>query len=373
MEDEEPDVILLPCSHAFHGDCILRWVENNFSCPTCRATVGSFVPLNGSKIRDEFNDLWNQHYLENPTTKEDSTITTEEDNLKKQAIQPGVEVVIDMDEFDMLLEEEVKISEKASSKESNTPIIGNFVKSSLPYTSVMDLEMTRQFIKATRTTPPLWKFRRSQKTSSAPASLEKNREYETFDNLRAGACSGVLTTIGRMFVDRQPIRKLYPVLREIGPNVAIYFTTYEETKRLIGRNSETCPDIGIQCFLSGCVGGFFAYLPRNHFNPLVPLQFGIHFSIFEMAKHCISLHTGRKRLTVADVGSTAILGGICGSCVTYPLGNLGANLKVAFEGGTVSLTKGLTSNFLNHITRSSPGWAITACGFEFSRRVITQT
>jgi len=373
--EDEPDTMLLPCTHSFHGDCILKWVESNFSCPTCRAQVCSFVPLNGTKVRDEFNQLWNEHYLESPAPKEESQ---PKDDLKKQTLQQNAEIVIDMDEFEMLLEEEEKkktegVGEPMPSEQNDT-IFLELPPLKQARTAINEIATTRQFIKATRTTPPLLSFRRSQNGSTQETTLESKRKYETFDNLRAGACSGVFTTIGRMLVDRQPLRKLYPVLREIGPNVAIYFTTYEETKRLLGRESDEYGDIGKQCFVAGCVGGFFAYLPRYHFNPLVPLQFGIHFSIFEMAKRCITVHTGRKRLTVADVGSTAVLGGICGSCITYPLGHLGANMKLMLEGGaSISLTKGMTTNFFQHIIRSTPGWAITACGFEFSRRAITQT
>lgn len=356
--------------------------KKNFSCPTCRTQVGSFVPLKGTSIRAEFNKLWDEHYLENSGAEEKEA---PEDDLKKQILQQTVDVEIDMEEFELLLREDsIKLNfvEKPieSSVEPVSSTIEEEVGDILPQTelqrageAIIDLTMTREFLKTTRTSPPLLSFRKSQPTSMEAQIEQPKRKYETFDNLRAGACSGVFTTMGRMLVDRQPLRKLYPVLREIGPNVAIYFTTYEETKKILGRDSDSYADIGRQCFVSGCVGGFFAYLPRYHFNPLVPLQFGIHFSIFEMAKRCITIHTGRKRLNIADVGSTAILGGICGSCITYPLGNLGANMKLLVEGGSISVTKGLTTNFLSHIIRSSPGWAITACGFEFSRRAITQT
>lgn len=382
--EDEPDTrssywMLLPCTHSFHGDCILKWVQNNFSCPTCRTTVGSFVPLKGTSIRAEFNKLWDEHYLENTGAEGKEA---PEDDLKKQILQQTVDVEIDMEEFELLLREDsIKLSFVERPQESSVESVSSEdVGDILPQTelqrageAIIDISMTREFLKTTRTSPPLLSFRKPQPISVEVQTEQPKRKYQTFDNLRAGACSGVFTTMGRMLVDRQPLRKLYPVLREIGPNVAIYFTTYEEMKKILGRESDSYADIGKQCFVSGCVGGFFAYMPRYHCNPLVPLQFGIHFSIFEMAKHFITLHTGRKRLNIADVGSTAILGGICGSCITYPLGNLGTNMKLLFEGGSISVTKGLTTNFLTHIIRSSPGWAITACGFEFSRRAITQT
>lgn len=148
----------------------------------------------------------------------------------------------------------------------------------------------------------------------------------------------------------------------------------KKQKNYLGRSSDSYSDIFQQCFTSGCVGGFCAYLPRTHFNALVPLQFGLHFGTFEVLKQAIKNNTGRERLTVADVATTAVAGGITGSCVTYPLSKLIANASVMLEGNIkVALGQNLTQNFVGHCVKMSPLWATTACGFEFSRRLITNT
>ena len=36
---KEDEIVCLPCNHLFHPDCILPWIENHNTCPTCRAEL----------------------------------------------------------------------------------------------------------------------------------------------------------------------------------------------------------------------------------------------------------------------------------------------------------------------------------------------
>ncbi|KAF7144661.1 hypothetical protein RHSIM_Rhsim04G0080700 [Rhododendron simsii] len=41
LEDFEPrqEVMVSPCSHVFHGECILPWVKSSSRCPVCRFAI----------------------------------------------------------------------------------------------------------------------------------------------------------------------------------------------------------------------------------------------------------------------------------------------------------------------------------------------
>jgi rubrerythrin len=40
----------LPCGHCYHENCISRWLQNNRTCPTCRAVVQDFERVEQSGI-----------------------------------------------------------------------------------------------------------------------------------------------------------------------------------------------------------------------------------------------------------------------------------------------------------------------------------
>lgn len=66
------NVLLLPCQHQFHADCILKWTERSFACPLCRTEISHFVPLRQmkSEITNAMNNVWERHYLTTQPARE---------------------------------------------------------------------------------------------------------------------------------------------------------------------------------------------------------------------------------------------------------------------------------------------------------------
>ena len=40
LEDfEREEVVVTPCNHMFHEECIIPWVNGNDQCPVCRSAI----------------------------------------------------------------------------------------------------------------------------------------------------------------------------------------------------------------------------------------------------------------------------------------------------------------------------------------------
>lgn len=69
------NVLLLPCQHQFHADCILKWTERRFACPLCRTEISHFVPLKQmkSEVTNAMNNVWEKHYVTTQPAREPET------------------------------------------------------------------------------------------------------------------------------------------------------------------------------------------------------------------------------------------------------------------------------------------------------------
>lgn len=61
---------VLICGHKYHTSCINKWLENNTTCPICRATIVDVKNYFPQFIKDLFQDFdqleiltWNTNYL----------------------------------------------------------------------------------------------------------------------------------------------------------------------------------------------------------------------------------------------------------------------------------------------------------------------
>lgn len=61
----EDDPIVLPCSHAFHRECIFEWLLFQFHCPLCRKRIGPTAVTNYCRAKSQVQ-WWLGEFEENP-------------------------------------------------------------------------------------------------------------------------------------------------------------------------------------------------------------------------------------------------------------------------------------------------------------------
>jgi len=427
------DTMLLPCMHQFHGKCILRWVDQNFSCPLCRQEIGQFVPLGSTdeKIRQQFVDIWERHhYSESSESKKEQTPPTDNDDFN--ASKPREISLSQVSEIEQV-RREPKPAEIASGnsrriehKEEKIPeadivlsssrireIADNIVETSEVQIR-LDFDESRLMTHfaislSPRNSGSTFVFQTSGQQNSADGvvklikragkhisrritsigdsllrSMEsEDREehqvasivslsiprptfYKLNESLEAGFVAGVLTA-SMLSAATRPTN-LYPLMRQVVPNVAIFFTVYEDLKyRCVDPRNDTEWDCFLKKTLCAGAAATLGHLPQNRFKCTVPIRFGLQFGFFEFFKDRFCEMQGEQckdhsKLSPLAIAASACSGGVIAATCAFP-----AELYMKYmEMGKATYM----STYQTFMRKFLPGCVFTALSFEFGRRWI---
>jgi len=430
--------MLLPCAHQFHGKCILRWVESNYSCPLCRQEISQFVPLNADDpdIHQKFVEIWERHHYGLPSESEDEDApvgpkdrfdasknsgpptvsldevkTAEEDEQKSPdgPPPPNDPPVTDENTIHRIGEAVAEVIDTAPEVQVGTPPtprrergIGLF----LPTTSVLRLRShaaTAQDPICVALREARYKLRALARRARDAAQRQRSRlrlkgrfgrlpkeskeepvvsitvplprltrptSYRLNETLEAGFIAGALTA-GLLSATERPTN-LYPLIRATVPNVAIFFTVYEDLK---GRVLSQADDRGSKFWKrTACAAGAAAVgqLPNNRFKLTVPLRFGLQFGFFEHFKDqcCIQRSlpvVDHSQLSPSDIALCALSGGVLAASAAFPL-EIYMGYMATTTGTAEAVALGPT--YRTFMKRFLPGCVFTAMSFEFGRRWI---
>lgn len=48
IKGQQDEVVMMPCKHLFHQDCLIPWLETSATCPVCRITLETTSPSSTS-------------------------------------------------------------------------------------------------------------------------------------------------------------------------------------------------------------------------------------------------------------------------------------------------------------------------------------
>jgi len=426
------DTMLLPCTHQFHGKCILRWVDQNFSCPLCRQEIGQFVPLNTTdkEIHEQFVDIWEKHhYGDSRESKKEDIPPSVKDNFdaskrreitvsevaelentseepQAAVIHNGEYVASSWGEEFKVPEEEITITESRVHEvayeivDTSEVIIRLDVDESLQemvipdrlnlhnipstylYSSTRPRDRQNNVVKVIKQTGKRIFKRVSNLSQSLLARLEPRDEnedtpvvsfsiprptfYKLNESMEAGFLAGCLTA--SMLAAATRPANLYPLIREVVPNVAIFFTVYEDLKY---RNMDPNTDTEGDCFFKRtlCAGSAatLGHLPQARFKCTVPIRFGLQFGFFEYFKDRMCVIQGlpckdHSKLSPLAIAGSACTGGLIAATCAFPVELYMKYMEVE-QASYLATYKTFMRKFL-------PGCVFTALSFELGRRWI---
>jgi len=426
------DTLLMPCMHQFHGKCILRWVDQNFSCPLCRQEIGQFVPLGTTdkEVHQQFVEIWEKHhYGDSSESKKEDTSSAEKDNFdasKQREI--SVSEVAELEEkkeepraaethVDSVVTsstEEIKVpEEEIAITEARVHEVADEIVETSEVIIRLDLDEADQDTIFPQNLGPRNIHARFARITSKPRHLEDDvvkvlkhagkrmlkrvtsftqsllarmqpgdateetppivsisiprpTFYKLNESMEAGFLAGCLTA--SMLAAATRPANLYPLVREVVPNVAIFFTVYEDLKY---RNMDPNTDTTLDCFVKRtlCAGSAatLGHLPQARFKCTVPIRFGLQFGFFEYFKDRLCVMQGlpckdHSKLSPMAIAASACSGGLIAATCAFPV-----ELYMKYmEIGQASYL----ATYQTFMRKFLPGCVFTALSFELGRRWI---
>jgi len=205
---------------------------------------------------------------------------------------------------------------------------------------------------------------------------ERSFLYETHQNIQAGAVAGGMTAA--FSVLRTNPAAYYPVFREIAPNVAIFFTSYEFLKsKALSSDDTNMKKFGKRTVCAGMAAAM-GHLPQQASTQCgtIPLRFGLQFGVFEFLKDELCRLRSvpeepfmHRHLSAVDIAASALGGGLVAASVVFPL-EVALTQRNALSGTRASIASTIASQYKVTMTRMMPACVLTAMSFEFGRRVV---
>lgn len=440
-------VLLLPCSHSFHGNCILQWVEVNFNCPMCRQEIDQFIPLGdeSEEMISRFTAAWEKHHYIDKTALPPAPTDThgrgKETGGKGQLQQalggasgksveeqlPSVEIPLEeseipLEEVEIPLEEveipleEAEIEGETGEAESTEQEImieampeptGEGVVPVDPPTAtgepdhpdemaaIHDTEESAIVVvvadpQGRAVAALIQRLRRDEEEElpsradggllwggpdvvdsdpqhrprrvhaapglslsygmrdpltvladmvmgmlqSLPPLVDRKsrlpeitwpsdigtRAYPMQTNLGAGFVAGGITSAVVYAMHNRMRGPLFPVFREVSPNVALFFMSYEHLKSLAEANGEEDRSCRfLKRTLCAGLAAAIGHLPRQSFDGHIPIRFGLQFGFFELFKDDLCRSRRLKhhhQLNALDIAGTTLGAAILANYLT---------------------------------------------------------
>jgi len=212
----------------------------------------------------------------------------------------------------------------------------------------------------------MWSEEERQVAPTVSFSFPRPTLYNLNESLEAGFVAGFLTASMLSAVTRPA--NVYPLVRKVVPNVAIFFTVYEDLKY---RSMDPSKDTEWDCFLKktlcASAAATVGHLPQHRFKCTVPIRFGLQFGFLEFFKDRFCEMQGERckdhsKLSPLAIAASACSGGIIGASCAFPVE---LYMKYMEVGNATYI-----STYQTFMRKFLPGCVFTALSFEFGRRWI---